>query len=182
MNDSENIMQGFILPFKERPVLICSENQIFSNKKENLSKFFSVNFKLPYGTEILASKSGVVVSIVNRLDRYYEGDLKDLDHILEKDPFLKFPNYISIQHLDRSISTYSHLDKNSFEVSLGETVSQGQLIAKTGKSGIIGSFPHLHFEVLNYQAMPSDLNSEKFIPKFIDYLGNFDILNTHKYF
>lgn len=57
-----------------------------------------------------------------------------------------YGNYIIIQHSDGNSTVYGHLYNGSLRVKVGETVKQGQVIAKMGNSGnSTGS--HLHFEV-----------------------------------
>jgi murein DD-endopeptidase MepM/ murein hydrolase activator NlpD len=51
---------------------------------------------------------------------------------------------IYIRHDDGYETRYAHL--TSFNVRAGTKVKQGQVIAKSGNTGV-GSGPHLHFEI-----------------------------------
>ncbi len=51
-----------------------------------------------------------------------------------------------IQHDDNSISAYYHLTTDGINVAVGDSVSQGDIIAQSGNTGD-SSEPHLHFEV-----------------------------------
>lgn len=53
-------------------------------------------------------------------------------------------NYVSINHLDGFSSIYMHM--THYVVSVGQTVSQGQLIGYVGSTGL-STGPHLHFGV-----------------------------------
>lgn len=55
-----------------------------------------------------------------------------------------YGNVIYIRHDDGYETRYAHLSK--FNVSVGQKVKQGMVIAKSGNTGI-GSGPHLHFEI-----------------------------------
>jgi len=55
-------------------------------------------------------------------------------------------NYIAIRHADSSTSYYFHLRTNSAQVTVGQQVVAGQVLAFVGSSGF-SSNPHLHFEV-----------------------------------
>lgn len=57
-----------------------------------------------------------------------------------------YGNYIMIEHDDGIITLYGHLYENSITVTAGDTVQQGQVIAKVGSSGR-STGTHLHFEV-----------------------------------
>lgn len=53
-------------------------------------------------------------------------------------------NYVSINHLDGFASIYMHM--THYVVSVGQTVSQGQLIGYVGSTGL-STGPHLHFGI-----------------------------------
>lgn len=57
-----------------------------------------------------------------------------------------YGNYIIIQHTDGNYTLYGHLYESSITVSEGESVTQGQVIAKMGSSGN-STGAHLHFEI-----------------------------------
>ena len=79
--------------------------------------------RVGYSTQVVASKTGtVIISAYNR----YRG------------------NYVVLSHGSGNTTTYQHLSKRS--VSVGQKVSQGQVVGITGCSGV-SSGPHLHFEI-----------------------------------
>jgi murein DD-endopeptidase MepM/ murein hydrolase activator NlpD len=82
------------------------------------------DFKVPYGTEVYATGNGEVVE-----SGYSSGG---------------FGNYIVIDH-DYGLQTlYGHLSE--IKVSKGTKVKRGELIGKSGDSGL-SSGPHLHYQV-----------------------------------
>ncbi len=85
-----------------------------------------VDFGAPIGTAIYAAKDGVV--ILSKALGYNGG----------------YGGYIVIDHGDGTQTLYAHLSGVSVEV--GETVSAGAVIGKSGNTGR-STGPHLHFEV-----------------------------------
>ena len=83
----------------------------------------------PAGTDIYASKSGVV--IVSMMG--YSGS-----------GFGGYGNVIMIQHNDGTYTLYAHCQARY--VSVGDVVSQGQVIAAVGSTGD-STGNHLHFEI-----------------------------------
>lgn len=76
-----------------------------------------------------------------------------------------YGHYIMIIHGDGYITLYGHL--NSYNISYGQYVSQGQVIAQSGNSG--GSTgPHLHFEIRKAKSLSGFFSSSFLDP--LDYL------------
>lgn len=86
------------------------------------------------GTPIVAAASGVVVASVNGC---VEG---------RKSCGGGYGNHIDVEHPNGTITRYGHLSKS--QVSVGQSVSQGQQIGTLGNTGS-STGPHLHFEIIN---------------------------------
>lgn len=94
-----------------------------------------------YGvTNIIASKSGVVV-YPNTVNENMCESNGELDYCGGS-----YGNYIIIQHNDGNYTLYAHLYAGSILVKAGDSVEQGQVIAKMGSSGA-STGAHVHFEV-----------------------------------
>ncbi len=83
-----------------------------------------INFAVPEGTAVKAAATGEVI--------YAGSELKGLGELL------------LLKHKDGWMTAYAHNSK--LLVKKGDTVKQGQTIAKSGKTGDVKS-PQLHFEV-----------------------------------
>ncbi|GLS83461.1 peptidoglycan DD-metalloendopeptidase family protein [Paraferrimonas haliotis] len=90
-----------------------------------------VDFATPVGTPVLAPADGVVRTVTNHR---FAG------------------RYVVIQHGDRYRTRFLHLSRAL--VSPGQTVRQGQVIARSGATGRITG-PHLHYE-LHVNGRPVD--------------------------
>lgn len=100
----------------------------------------ALDFKMKRGTRICAAREGVVVRVK-----------EDGDRGGGKRKYRAYGNYVIIQHADSSRAGYWHLQKDGVLVNVGDTVSRGQVIALSGKTGY--SFtPHLHFLVWSTDA------------------------------
>jgi murein DD-endopeptidase MepM/ murein hydrolase activator NlpD len=83
-----------------------------------------IDISVPEGTAVKAAENGVVV---------YAGD--ELEG---------FGNLLLVRHTDGWVSAYAH--NKSLEVSRGDEVRRGQIIARSGKTGN-ADMPKLHFEL-----------------------------------
>ena len=83
-----------------------------------------INLAVPEGTPVKAAEDGVVAYSGNELKGY--------------------GNLILIRHANGYVTAYAHASE--LLVKRGDTIKRGQIIAKSGQSGEVGS-PQLHFEI-----------------------------------
>lgn len=86
-----------------------------------------VDVAVPTGTPIIAMLDGEIVKAVGN----------------QRHSKANYGNYVKVKHSDGTEALYAHLDEVFVEV--GDAVTQGQVIGKTGTSGR-STGPHLHFE------------------------------------
>ena len=95
-------------------------------KSQGIHGYNAVDLAAPVGTPIAASASGKV--IISRTGGYNGG----------------YGTYVVISHSNGTQTLYAHMNAN--RVSVGQTVSQGQVIGTVGMTGRTTG-PHVHFEV-----------------------------------
>lgn len=106
-----------------------------------------VDYDCTVGTELYATHDGIVIAVENDINEY------KLDPTLEywKNKYgttmASYGNYVIIASNNGKFATlYAHCEYNGIKVNVGDTVSQGQVVAISGHTGN-SSGPHLHFEL-----------------------------------
>lgn len=106
---------------------------------------YAIDVPMPIGTDVLSMRDGTVVRVQ---ESYLDNDLTP-----------GHENYLYVQHGDGTVARYFHLTNGGAIPQVGETVQQGQPIARSGHTGH-SSAPHLHFDVTRTCcAEPPDGNS-----------------------
>jgi LysM repeat protein len=95
-------------------------------KTQSLHGYNGVDYAMPVGTPLYAAAQGIV--IISKNSGWNGG----------------YANYVVIQHSNNTQTVYGHM-KNTV-VSVGQSVTQGQLIGYSGNTGN-STGPHLHFEI-----------------------------------
>lgn len=117
---------------------------------ENIEHNYICGYNGSGVTNIIASKSGLVIYPTNTNQIYYENDNK-------------YGNYVIIKHFDGNYTLYSHLSFDSITVMNGDYVSQGQVIGKMGKTG--NAFDvYLEFEIFE-KDLRNKVNINDYISK-----------------
>ncbi len=115
----------------------------------------AVDFRMPEGTRILASRPGFVVSL--RDDSKSGGPTKE---------FAERENLVVIKHEDGTYASYAHLKHKGVLVTLGQSVVAGTPIGLSGSTGW-ATEPHLHFMVYRVidsskiESLPFRMNTSK---------------------
>lgn len=162
----------YIIPFKKRPIKIGQGFNIGSHKdwiedKEDMT--YSVDFLLPEGTKIIASRGGEVTKVKSNGKKNYSG--KDPEK--GEEAYKKHMNEIEIKHWNNTFASYAHLKNKGVFVKVGDRVKQGQVIGLSGNTGW-SSEPHLDFCVFRKNYKNRKIKTIKF--KFGDYNKNLEKL------
>lgn len=109
---------------------------------------FAYDFKMPFGTEILAARPGIVVEL--------------REYFPDEDPRGGHENMVCLRHEDETLSLYIHMKFNGVDVEMGDFVPRGGLLGWIGTSGT--GFAHLHFQICERSGMCSYPDREFTMP------------------
>jgi murein DD-endopeptidase MepM/ murein hydrolase activator NlpD len=115
--EATNALPTFRWPVRGRVITAYGAK---ANGKQN----DGINVAVPEGTPVKAAEDGVVAYAGNELKGY--------------------GNLILVRHANGYVTAYAHASE--LMVKRGDTIKRGQVIAKSGQSGEVGS-PQLHFEI-----------------------------------
>ena len=124
----------YTLPYKKGTKHMVSQG--YNGKKTHKGRSaYSIDFPMPIGTGVYASRDGLVIKTKANSNR--GGYDKK---------FASSGNYVRILHKDGTLATYYHLKQHGVIVKVGQRVHQGEKIGYSGNTGYT-SGPHLHFSV-----------------------------------
>jgi len=158
--------QGYIIPFEGKVIIGQGYNSNGSHQFHRVLSFdasYSLDFILDEGTEVLASRGGVVSKVKDDSDFNYSGEDPKRARIAAKQA-----NYVEIKHGDGTFTKYTHLKKDSVLVEVDQRVSQREPIAESGNTGW-SSEAHLDF--IAYTKNDLGLLIRTFPTIFSDYDG-----------
>ena len=124
-----------------------------------------IDFAAPTGTPFYAAGNGIVKKIIT--------GCKDGDRRCGGG----FGNYIAIKHNNTYTTEYGHISRIASNIKVGSKVTQGQIIAYVGNTGL-STGPHLHYGVIfnNERINPTRIKS---VPlKRLDGKNLLDFINT----
>ncbi len=127
----------YVLPYPVGREYQLNQSACPSNLGYSHYGSIAYDFGLAMGDSVVASRAGIVLVME---ERWPDGD-RDCGHA----------NTVIVRHSDSTVLMYTHLQQEGVQVEVGDSVAQGQFIARSGDSGC-SSGPHLHVQL--YQPVP----------------------------
>jgi len=107
----------------------CSSSFHGSNSPDS----HAYDFDMDVGSEVVASRGGTV--------QFVYGDDPDGGGT-------PAGNLVVLDHGDGTVAVYLHFTADGIDVDIGDAVTQGQVIGRSGASGTNAGYPHLHLIVV----------------------------------
>ena len=123
----------FLLPFDSRINWIVGQG-VSGAYSHTGREEFSLDFAMPEGTQILASRRGTVVRVVDGFTRCCLPVGRSHE-----------ANQVIVLHANGTFASYVHL-RPGIPVKPGQSVDAGELVGYSGSTGY-ATMPHLHFSV-----------------------------------
>ena len=134
-------------PSGETVILSQGFDSIFSHKLwPSVDLTYSVDFALDPGTQVTAVQDGIVHSIVKSSDYYNGFDAKKGRRAWATNIDIRHPQFEKGGGVIYSM--LQHLDPESINVTKGQKITKGQVLACTGLTGWVGPIPHLHLSMM----------------------------------
>lgn len=147
--DAPRFAGSYVKPVESNRITSCFGDRrvfLYSDGGSDVSAHYGVDFGVPTGTEVRAAGAGKVVMAENRISTGWS---------------------IVIEHMPGLFSLYYHL--NEMNCNVGDLVKPGDLIGKSGATGL-ATGPHLHWEFR--------VNGEAISPWFFLEKGLFTVSNS----
>jgi len=146
---SHHILQG---PFAQDAMGVCTSG-CGSHRDEDGQHAW--DFDLPEGTPVLAARGGTVGLVAGSWSPDHCGGLSPMTNpgpgFVVNENMGNQANLVRIDHGDGTSALYLHLSEVSPAIQdkarTGGTVAQGEVLGLSGKTGLTGCVPHLHFQV-----------------------------------
>jgi murein DD-endopeptidase MepM/ murein hydrolase activator NlpD len=134
LNEDEELKSvdaKYVLPYPVGKVYYCSQG--FNSSFSHYDTFkYAVDFDMPVGTLVTATRAGRVVYVVE--------NYSDNDHVIGHE------NVVIVMHEDSTYARYTHLTTNGALVERNQLLMPGDTLGLSGSSGE-SNHPHLHFDV-----------------------------------
>lgn len=118
------------------------------NRWQGLScddRTFAVELSAPFGSVVVAARSGIVAALT--MDHNVCSRRADMEPWKARF-YANRTNFIVLDHDGGDHQTlYAHLEQGSQCVQFGQRVEEGKMIARTGRSGLLGETSHVLFQV-----------------------------------
>ena len=123
------------LPFTNGTSYTCSQGNGGTYSHTGTAQY-AFDFSMPINTNVCAARAGTVSHVVESYADY------------NNPSNCNYVNRVVVDHGDGTSALYLHLTQNGALVNVGDYVTQGQIIAKSGQTGCCTG-AHLHFMVMD---------------------------------
>jgi murein DD-endopeptidase MepM/ murein hydrolase activator NlpD len=123
-------------PFQPDKAYIVSQG--FNGQKTHLGEdsTYAIDIAMPEGAPVHAVRGGIVMDV----EEDFNAGGTDYEKYADK------ANHVRVLHEDGTMALYAHLALASVIVRPGSRVQSGQMLARSGNTGL-SSGPHLHFAI-----------------------------------